>query len=339
MSIRIGINGFGRIGRLVTRAGWHIPEIDFVHINEPHGGIECATHLLKHDSIHGHFDRQISYEENRITVDRSVINFSEFETPEKINWDSSDVDIVIECSGKFRSIDSINQHFKSEVKKVIVACPVKDLAALNIVYGINDNLYDPKKHNVLTAASCTTNCLAPIIKVIHENLDILHGSITTIHNVTNTQRIIDAPHRDLRRARAGFNSIIPTTTGSATAIALIYPELSGKLNGHAVRVPSLNGSLTDCVFEVKQRVTAEHVNKLLKKAAENELKGVLGYDDRPLVSTDYIGDPRSAIIDSLSTIVVDETHLKIYAWYDNEWGYANRMIDIITKVAKQMLLN
>ncbi len=339
MSIRIGINGFGRIGRLVTRAGWHVPEISFVHINEPHGGIECAAHLLEFDSIHGHFNQKITHDKHKITVNRSAINFSEYEVPEKIDWASAKVDIVLECSGKFRTVDSINQHFKSKVKKVIVACPVKDLEALNIVYGINDHLYEPKKHNVLTAASCTTNCLAPIIKVIHENLEILHGSITTIHNVTNTQRIIDAPHRDLRRARAGFNSIIPTTTGSATAITLIYPELCGKLDGHAVRVPSLNGSLTDCVFEVKQKVTAEHVNKLLKEAAESELKGILGYDDKPLVSTDYIGNPRSAIIDSLSTIVVDGTHVKIYAWYDNEWGYANRMVDIITKVAQQMLVN
>lgn len=239
----------------------------------------------------------------------------------------------------FRTTESLKDYFKRGVKKVIVASPVSTIGALNIVYGVNDGLYDPEEHNILTAASCTTNCLAPIVKIVHDNLGIVHGSMTTIHNVTNTQVMVDAPHKDLRRARSGINAVIPTTTGSAMAIALIYPELKGRLNGHAVRVPTLNGSMTDCVFEIERKTTSNEVNYLLKEAAETNMKGILGFEERPLVSSDFVGDPRSSIIDGPSTMVIDGTHLKIYAWYDNEWGYANRMIDITRKVAQQMKQN
>ncbi len=223
-------------------------------------------------------------------------------------------------------------YFKRGVRKVLVAAPVKQ-GALNLVMGVNDHLYDPEKHDIITAASCTTNCLAPIVKVIHEGLGIRHGLITTIHDVTNTQTIVDAPHKDLRRARSALASLVPTTTGSATAITLIYPELQGKLNGVAVRVPLLNASLTDCVFEVERPTTVDEVNRLLKAAAEGELAGILGYETRPLVSVDFLNDPRSSIIDALSTMVIDGTQVKILAWYDNEWGYANRMVELAAKIA------
>jgi glyceraldehyde 3-phosphate dehydrogenase len=245
------------------------------------------------------------------------------------------VDLVLECSGKFRTVATLDPYFKKGVQKVIVAAPVKE-GALNVVYGINDNLYDPEQHHLLTAASCTTNCLAPVVKVIQEGLGIRHGVITTIHDNTNTQTLVDAPHKDLRRARASSLSLIPTTTGSATAIALIYPELKGKLNGLAVRVPLLNASLTDCVFEVARPTTVEEVNGLLKAAADGPLQGILGYEERPLVSIDYKDDPRSGIVDALSTMVVDETQVKLLVWYDNEWGYSNRMMDLARKVARSL---
>jgi glyceraldehyde 3-phosphate dehydrogenase len=245
------------------------------------------------------------------------------------------VDLVLECSGKFRTPETLAPYFEGGVRKVIVAAPVKS-GALNVVYGINDHLYDPQQHHLLTAASCTTNCLAPVVKVIHEGLGIRHGVITTIHDHTNTQTIVDAPHRDLRRARATGLSLIPTTTGSATAITLIYPELQGKLNGLAVRVPLLNASLTDCVFEVERPTTVAEVNQLLQAAAEGPLAGILGYEERPLVSVDYKDDPRSAIVDALSTMVVDGTQVKILAWYDNEWGYASRMAELARKVAASL---
>ncbi|MFN5923792.1 MAG: ArsJ-associated glyceraldehyde-3-phosphate dehydrogenase, partial [Pseudanabaena sp.] len=264
--------------------------------------------------------------------DHKSLSFSEYAKPELVNWKELGVDIVLECSGKFRTPETLNPYFTKGVKKVIVAAPVKE-EALNIVMGINDYLYDPEKHHILTAASCTTNCLAPVVKVIHEGLGIKHGVITTIHDNTNTQTLVDAPHKDLRRARASALSLIPTTTGSATAIALIYPELKGKLNGLAVRVPLLNASLTDCVFEVERETTIEEVNQLLKTAAEGQLKGILGYEERPLVSIDYKDDSRSSIIDALSTMVVDRTQVKILAWYDNEWGYSCRMAELARKVA------
>ena len=332
MTVRVGINGFGRIGRLDLRASWGWSEIEFVHINEVKGGAATAAHLLKFDSVHGRWAPEVEAGENRILIDGKPISFSEFAKPGDIPWEDYGVDIVLECSGKFRDSETLDPYFKRGVKKVIVAAPVKQ-GALNIVMGINDDLYEPDQHHLLTAASCTTNCLAPVVKVIHEGLGIKHGVITTIHDNTNTQTIVDAPHKDLRRARATSLSLIPTSTGSATAIGLIYPELNGKLNGLAVRVPLLNASLTDCVFEVERPTTVEEVNQLLKTAAEGTLNGILGYEERPLVSIDYKDDPRSSIIDALSTMVVDQTQVKILAWYDNEWGYSNRMVELARKVA------
>ena len=332
MTVRVGINGFGRIGRLALRAAWQFPEIEFVHINEVKGGVEAAAHLLKFDSVHGQWRIDIQAIGDRIQIDDKKLSFSECSQPEDVNWQELGVEIVLECSGKFRTPETLNPYFQKGVKKVIVAAPVKE-EALNIVMGINDHLYNPDQHHLITAASCTTNCLAPIVKVIHEGLGIKHGVITTIHDHTNTQTLVDAPHKDLRRARASSLSLIPTTTGSATAIALIYPELKGKLNGLAVRVPLLNTSLTDCVFEVERPTAIAEVNGLLQAAANGELKGILGYEERPLVWIDYKDDPRSAIIDALSTMGVDETQVKILAWYDNEWGYANRMVELARKVA------
>ncbi|NHC34532.1 ArsJ-associated glyceraldehyde-3-phosphate dehydrogenase [Scytonema millei] len=333
MGIRVGINGFGRIGRLALRAAWGWSELDFVHINEIKGGAVAAAHLLKFDSVHGRWTPEVAAEGDRISVDGKYLSFSESPTPGEVPWDELGVDLVLECSGKFRTPTLLESYFKRGVQKVIVAAPVKE-EALNIVMGINDRLYEHDKHHLLTAASCTTNCLAPVVKVIHEGLGIRHGVITTVHDHTNTQTIVDAPHKDLRRARATGLSLIPTTTGSATAIGLIYPELQGKLNGLAVRVPLLNASLTDCVFEVARPTTVEEINGLLKTAAEGELKGILGYEERPLVSVDYKDDPRSAVVDALSTMVVDETQVKVLAWYDNEWGYANRMVELARKIAR-----
>lgn len=305
MKIRVGINGFGRMGRLALRAAWGWPELEFVHINEIKGGAVAAAHLLKFDSVHGRWTPEVEAEGERVLIDSTPLSFSEYGKPEDVPWEDFGVDLVLECSGKFRTPATLDPYFKRGVQKVIVAAPVKE-EALNIVMGVNDYLYEPEKHHLLTAASCTTNCLAPVVKVIHEGLGIKHGIITTIHDNTNTQTLVDAPHKDLRRARATSLSLIPTTTGSATAIALIYPELKGKLNGIAVRVPLLNASLTDCVFEVNRPTTVEEINALLKAASEQApLQGILGYEERPLVSIDYKDDPRSSIIDALSTMVVD----------------------------------
>jgi glyceraldehyde 3-phosphate dehydrogenase len=330
---RIGINGFGRIGRLCFRAAWNWPEFEWVLINEIKGGPECAAHLLNFDSVQGRWAHDARAADSAITIGEQRIAFTEAAQPGDVPWAEQGVDIVLECSGKFRKPEDLKVYFECGVKKVIVAAPVKG-EAQNFVMGVNDHLYRPDQHHLITNASCTTNCLAPIVKVIHEGLGIENGAITTIHDATNTQSIIDKPDKDLRRARAAGLSLIPTTTGSATAIGLIYPELQGKLNGHAVRVPLLNASLTDCVFKVKRPTTVEEVNRLLRQASEaGPLKGILGYEERPLVSIDYKGDPRSAVVDALSTLVVDGTLVKIYAWYDNEWGYSNRMVELTRKVA------
>ena len=335
MSTRIGINGFGRMGRLALRAAWGWPGIEFVHINEVKGGAETAAHLLEFDSVHGRWKHDIKASSDSLTIDGKKVTFSDRSAPGDVDWKAYGCDIVLECSGKFRTTGLLNPYFERGVKKVIVAAPVKE-GALNVVVGVNDNLYDPDKHNLLTAASCTTNCLAPVVKVIHESLGIKHGVITTIHDITNTQVVIDAPHKDLRRARASSLSLIPTSTGSATAITLIYPELKGKLNGIAVRVPLLNASLTDCVFEVGRTTTIEEVNQLLKAGAEGPLKAIMAYEERPLVSVDFKGDPHSAIIDAQSTMVIDGTQVKILAWYDNEIGYVHRMMELAQKVGESL---
>jgi glyceraldehyde 3-phosphate dehydrogenase len=333
MTTRIGINGFGRMGRLALRAAWTWPDVELVHINELKGGAATAAHLLEFDSVHGRWSRDIKASRDAITIDGKRVAFTEHSAPGDVDW--RDVDIVLECTGKFRTTALLEPYFARGVKKVIVAAPVKE-GALNVVVGVNDHLYEPDKHRVLTAASCTTNCLAPIVKVIHEGLGIKHGVITTIHDITNTQVVIDAPHKDLRRARASSLSLIPTSTGSATAITLIYPELAGKLDGIAVRVPLLNASLTDCVFEVARPTTIGEVNGMLKAAADGALAGIMAYEERPLVSVDFKGDPHSAIIDALSTMVTDGTQVKILAWYDNEIGYVHRMMELARKVGHSL---
>ncbi len=332
MGTKIGINGFGRIGRLAFRAAFDNPDIEIVHVNELKGGAKLAAHLLEFDTVHGRWDRGIEATDAGFSVEGKPVSFSDHAAPGEIDWAAHGVEVVIESSGKFRTTESIQPHYDQGAKKVVVAAPVKD-GALNIVMGCNDHLYDPEEHHLVTAASCTTNCIAPVVKVMHEQIGIAHGMITTIHDVTNTQVIVDAPHKDFRRARSALNSLIPTTTGSATAITMIYPDLVGKLNGVAVRVPLLNASLTDCVFELSRKTSVDEVNALLKEAADGELNGILGYEERPLVSTDYLNDPRSGIVDALSTMVVDETQVKLLVWYDNEWGYANRLVDLVVKVA------
>ncbi|MEG1624562.1 ArsJ-associated glyceraldehyde-3-phosphate dehydrogenase [Pseudomonas sp.] len=326
MAIKVGINGFGRIGRLALRASWDWPEFEFVQINDPAGDAETHAHLINFDSIHGRWHREAGAEGDSVVIDGKRIKVTANKTIADTDW--SGCDLVIEASGKMKSVAVLQAYMDQGVKRVVVCAPVKEKGALNVVMGVNQHLFDPAQHRIVTAASCTTNCLAPVVKVIHENLGIRHGSITTIHDLTNTQSILDTPHKDLRRARASGMSLIPTTTGSATAIAEIFPELRGKLNGHAVRVPLANASLTDCVFEVARETTAEEVNSLLKAAAGGPLKDILGYEERPLVSIDYRTDPRSSIIDALSTLVVNGTQVKIYAWYDNEWGYANRAAEL-----------
>ena len=333
---RIAINGFGRIGRLTFRAAAHWPEFDWALVNDPKADATTCAHLLNFDSVQGRWSREATAESDgsAFHVDDHRVAVTDFAKPGDVNWAAHGIDIVLECSGKFRTPESLAPYYECGVKKVIVAAPVKGSDALNLVMGVNDHLYDPARHRLLTAASCTTNCLAPVVKVIHEGLGIEHGAITTVHDATNTQVIIDAPHKDLRRARAAGLSLIPTTTGSATAISLIYPELKGRLNGHAIRVPLLTGSLTDCVFQVKRDTTIEEVNTLLKTAASSSpLRGILGYEERPLVSIDFKGNPASATIDALSTMVVNNRLVKIYAWYDNEWGYSNRMAELARKVA------
>lgn len=338
--MKVGINGMGRMGRLALRAAMGgvvradgdprgNNRLEVVHLNEIKGGAAATAHLLEFDSLHGRWRTSFEVDgEAAIHVGGRRMGFTAEADPGEIPWGDLGCEIVLECTGKFLKPEVLEAYFKRGVKRVIVAAPVKDERALNIVVGVNDHLYDPAHHRLLTAASCTTNCLAPVVKVVHENLRIRHGQITTIHDPTNTNVVIDAPHKDLRRARSAMLSLQPTTTGSATAIALIYPELKGKLNGHAVRAPVLNASLTDCVFELERPTTADEVNELFAAAAKGPLAGVLGYETRPLVSVDYCNDTRSSIVDAPSTMVTDGTLLKVYAWYDNEMGYVCRMVDL-----------
>lgn len=338
--MKIGINGMGRMGRLALRAASGAiarvdgdprgaNRLDVAHVNEIKGGAPATAHLLEFDSIHGRWRTSVEIEgDSTIVVGGKRIGFSAAAAPGDVAWGDLGCEIVLECTGKFLKPEQLQPYFDRGVKRVIVAAPVKDPAALNIVVGVNDQLYDPARHRLITAASCTTNCLAPVVKVVHEAIGIRHGQITAIHDPTNTNVVVDAPHKDLRRARSAMLSLQPTTTGSATAIALIYPELKGKLNGHAVRAPVLNASLTDCVFELKRPTTEAEVNELFAGAARGALAGILGYETRPLVSADYNNDSRSSIVDGLSTLVTDGTLLKIYAWYDNEIGYVCRMVDL-----------
>ncbi|GGO81743.1 glyceraldehyde-3-phosphate dehydrogenase [Marinobacterium nitratireducens] len=332
MSIKLGINGFGRMGRLTMRAIFDQADVEIVQINDPAGDAATLAHLLNFDSVHGRWLHEAAAEGDVMVIDGQRIAVSYNRTIGETDW--SGCDLVIEASGKMKTKALLQAYLDQGVKRVVVTAPVKEEGVLNVVMGVNDDLYDPALHPIVTAASCTTNCLAPVVKVLHEQLGIRHGSMTTIHDITNTQTILDAPHKDLRRARACGMSLIPTTTGSATAITHIFPELKGKLNGHAIRVPLANASITDCVFEVARETSAEEVNAMLKAAAEGALAGILGYEERPLVSIDYRTDPRSSIIDALSTLVVNGTQVKIYAWYDNEWGYANRTAELALKVGR-----
>lgn len=329
MPVRVGINGFGRMGRLGLRVGWKMGVFELVQVNELATDAAGSAHLLTFDSVHGRWPHNCRGEADQLLIDGQPLAYTSNRDIADTDW--SGCDIVVEATGKFRKMEQLQAYFDQGVKKVIVAAPVD--GALNIVYGINDDLYDPAEHHLLTAASCTTNCLAPVVKVMHEKIGIVHGAMTTLHNLTNTQTIVDKGHKDWRRARATGESLIPTTTGSAKAITKIFPELTGRLNGHAVRVPLLNASLTDFVFEAAHTVTVEEVNGYFKEASETYLQGILGYEERPLVSVDYKDDPRSSIIDAPSTMVIDGTQVKIYAWYDNEWGYVNRMMELAGKVA------
>jgi glyceraldehyde 3-phosphate dehydrogenase len=332
MSVRVGINGFGRIGRLGFRAAWGVDGFEVVHVNDAGCGPELAAHLLEFDTVHGRWGHAVEAGEGGFSVGGRHVGFSSHARPAEIDWAGLGVEVVVESSGRFRTPEVVRPHFERGARKVVVAAAVKE-GALNVVMGCNDQLYDPAEHHLVTAASCTTNSLAPVVKVLHEGIGLEHGVITTIHDATNTQVVVDAPHKDFRRARSALNSLIPTTTGSATAITMIYPELRGKLDGVAVRVPLLNASLTDCVFEVKRATSADEVNGLLREAAGGSLRGILGFEERPLVSADFVNDPRSGVVDGPSTMVTDGTLVKVLVWYDNEWGYANRLMELVGKVA------
>ncbi|MGE3480189.1 MAG: ArsJ-associated glyceraldehyde-3-phosphate dehydrogenase [Gammaproteobacteria bacterium] len=333
MTVQIGINGFGRMGRLGLRAGWNSAGLAFTRINEVATDAAGSAHLLRFDSVHGTWNEECSSDGEVLIVGGRRIACSRSPSIGESDW--SGCDIVIEATGKHhKKPETLRGYFEQGVKKVLVAAPTD--GALDIVYGVNDRRYDPAAHHLVTAASCTTNCLAPVVKVMHERIGIVHGTMTTIHNITNTQTIVDKGHKDLRRARACGQSLIPTTTGSARAITKIFPELAGKLNGLAVRVPLLNASLTDFVFEARRPVTEAEVNGYFREAAAGELRGILGYEERPLVSVDYLNDSRSSIVDALSTMVVDGTQVKVLAWYDNEWGYVNRMMDIARMLARTL---
>ena len=339
MTIKVGINGFGRIGRLALRESWGAAGFQIVHINECAGDASSAAHLLQFDSVHGTWDRDIGAHASgsQISIDGQSIGYSQCHSIDATPWAAAGVDLVVECTGKFKTEDKLKPYFAQGIKKVLVSAPIKGLPedrVVNVVMGVNDDKYQGQ--NIVTAASCTTNCLAPVIDVLHSCFGIEHGSITTIHDITNTQSILDEYHADLRRARASSVSLIPTSTGSATAITEIFPELKGKLNGLAVRVPLANASLTDCVFELQQQVSVEQVNGALQTAAEGRLKGILGFEERPLVSVDYTNDRRSGIVDGLSTMVINNSQVKLLIWYDNEIGYVNRMMELAGKIARSI---
>lgn len=330
MTIKVGINGFGRIGRLAMRAAFDWPELEFVLINDVAGDATTLGHLLEFDSVQGRWHHEVTVQGQQLHINGHVIETTQQREISAVDW--SGCDVVIEATGVHRKSSFLNQYLEQGVKRVVVSAPVKEKGIANIVVGVNEEIFNPEQHRIVTAASCTTNCIAPVVKVIHEKLGIEQASFTTIHDLTNTQTILDALHKDLRRARACGMSLIPTTTGSATAIVEIFPELKERINGHAVRVPLANASLTDIIFDVKRDTTTEEVNALLKEASQGELNGILGFEERPLVSIDYRGDQRSTIVDALSTMVVGTRMVKIYAWYDNEMGYATRTAELVRKV-------
>lgn len=327
MAIKVGINGFGRIGRNVLRTALGDKDLDFVAVNDL-TDTRTLAHLLKYDSILGNLDREITHTENTITVDGDTFRVFAERDPAKIPWEEVGAEIVIESTGRFTDKEKAIAHLRGPVKKVIISAPAKN-EDLTIVLGVNDEAYDAAKHNVISNASCTTNCLAPVAKVLHQKFGIRKAQMTTIHSYTNDQVILDFPHSDLRRARAGALSMIPTSTGAAKAVALVLPELKGKFDGISVRVPTPNVSLVDVVFELEQNTTTEEVNSVLKNAANGELKGILGFEEEPLVSVDFRGNSHSSIVDAAYTKVIGDNLVKVLAWYDNEWGYSCRVRDLI----------
>ena len=331
---RIALNGLGRIGKLLLRDLAANGLLDsLVLLNDAVGDTALHAHLLEFDTVHGRWDTDIGHTDDALVLGGRAVTLAGAATLEALPLAGHGVDLLIDCTGAHRDAERLQPAFDAGVSRVLVSAPVKSPGALNLVYGVNHERYDPAEHRIVTAASCTTNCLAPVVKVLHEGIGIRHGSITTLHDVTNTQTIVDRPASDARRARSALNSLIPTTTGSATAITAIFPELEGRLNGHAVRVPLLNASLTDCVFEMRRETTVAEVNGLLEEAARGTLAGILGHETRPLVSADYVNDPRSGVVDAPSTMVVGGTQVKLYVWYDNEWGYACRLGDIARLIA------
>lgn len=334
MSMKVGLSGFGRIGRDVLRVIFEegVTEFELVAINAS-GNLNDLAHLFKYDTTYRQFKGEIEVYEEGFIINGKKIPVVSYRDPAQIPWKDLGVELVIDSTGAFKEKADLEKHIQAGAKKVMITAPAKN-EDITIVMGVNDNLYDPEKHNVISNASCTTNCLAPVSKVILENFEVKKGLMTTIHAYTNDQQTLDKRHKDLRRARAAAQNIIPTTTGAAKAVALVLPELKGKLNGFSVRVPVITGSLVDVVFEVDRPTTVEEVNKYLKEASEGELKGILGYSEEPLVSSDYIADPRSSIVDGLSTMVIDNM-VKVVSWYDNEWGYSNRVVDLAKLIASK----
>ena len=332
---KISINGFGRIGRCVFRIAIKNPNIELVAVNA-RSSIETYAHLLKYDSVHGIFDGDISVDGDSMIVNGKKVKFTSYNQPADIPWKELGAEIVLETTGKFKNREQVQPHLDNGAKKVLIAAPSKG-EDITIVMGVNNDKYDPKKHNIISNASCTTNCLAPFAKVLEDEFGIESGLMTTVHSYTNDQKILDAAHKDLRRARSAACSIIPTTTGAAKAVALVLPQLKGKLNGFALRVPTPDVSITDLVANLAKDTTKEEVNAALKKASETTLKGILGYNELPLVSSDYAGCPLSSIVDGLSTMMIGPRMVKVVSWYDNEWGYSNRVIDLIVFIGKKGL--
>lgn len=331
--VRVGINGFGRIGRMVLRAAWGMDDVKVVAVNDL-GDPQSLAHLLQYDSVHGIWNQKVEWEKGGLRIGQTFIPLYGEKDPERIPWEELGVELVIEATGRFTKKEKALSHCKGGAKRVLITAPAEG-ADLTLVMGVNHESYDPQKHFVVSNASCTTNCLAPVVKVLHEEFGIERGLMTTIHSYTNDQRILDLEHKDLRRARAAALSIVPTTTGAAKAIGLVIPDLQGKLNGIAMRVPTPNVSLVDLVAELKKEVTVQEVNESLCRAARGQLAGILEYCELPLVSRDFNGNPHSAIIDALSTMVIEKNMVKVVAWYDNEWGYSNRVVDAVRYMAQK----
>jgi glyceraldehyde 3-phosphate dehydrogenase len=332
---KVAINGFGRIGRNVLRVALQNPNVEVVGINDLTDAATLA-HLFKYDSVHGMYHEDVRVEDNTIIIGNHTVKVSAERDPANLPWKEWGVEVVVESTGRFTKREDAAKHLEAGAKKVIISAPAKN-EDITIVLGVNEEKYDPANHHVISNASCTTNCLAPFAKVLHEKFGIRRGLMTTVHSYTNDQQILDLPHKDLRRARAAGMSIIPTSTGAARAVALVLPELKGKLNGFAMRVPTPNVSVVDLVVELDRNASVEEINQALKSASENEMKGILGYSEEPLVSRDYNGDPRSSIVDALSTMVIEDNLVKVVSWYDNEWGYSNRVVDLINYVAQKGL--